>query len=132
MIDYLRKILSGQFEASLAMLGQCIEKCPADHWNGRIAKYEFWNVAYHTLCCTDMYLAPSWEEFQPCEFHPQGADELTNEFPSREFSREEISAYLSLCREKGVVTLAEETSESLQCQAEFHWSPSLSRGELHI
>jgi len=132
MIAYLKKILSGQFEASLAMLEECVDKCPADHWNGKIAKYEFWHVAYHTLCCTDMYLSPSWEEFQPSEFHPLGMDELTNEFPSREFSRDEISTYLTHCRKKATATLAEETIDSLERPAEFHWLPSLSRGELHI
>lgn len=132
MIDYVKKIFSGQFEASLAMLGQCVEKCPDDDWNGKIAKYEFWHVAYHTLCCTDMYLAPSHESFQPCEFHPLGMDELTNEFPSRELSKEEISAYLIHCREKAVSTLAAETSDSLASPTKFYWLSSLSRGELHI
>lgn len=132
MLEYVKQILTGQFEASLAMLGQCVEKCPADLWNGKIAKYEFWHVAYHTLCCTDMYLAQSSDEFQPSESHPQGMDELTNEFPSREFSRKEISAYLAQCHRKALDTLAAETSDSLERQAEFDWMPSLTRGELHI
>ena len=132
MIEYVKKILSDQFEASLAMLRECVEKCPADHWNSKIAKYEFWHVSYHTLCCTDSYLSTSWEEFRPNRFHPLGTDELTNEFPSREFSREEISSYLELCRTRVTVMLVKETGDSLERPAEFHWLPSLSRGELHI
>lgn len=37
MTEYFKQILTSQFEASLAMLNQCIEHCPQQHWEGKIA-----------------------------------------------------------------------------------------------
>jgi hypothetical protein len=130
--DYVKTILRNQFEASLAMLGQCIERCPAEHWNGRIVKYEFWHVAYHTLYCTDAYLAPNWDQFEPCEFLPAGVDEIMNEYPSREMSQAELTGYVALIHQRAVDRFAAETEASLQQPIEFDWLPPMSRGELHI
>jgi hypothetical protein len=67
MVDLTRGAFISQFEAALAMLNECLHKCPAEHWDSLIAKYPFWMVAYHTLCFVDCYLAPSNEAF---EFRP--------------------------------------------------------------
>jgi len=40
-----RKILNGQFEAALAMLNGAMERCSAQRWDGKIAKYPFWQIA---------------------------------------------------------------------------------------
>jgi hypothetical protein len=45
MIDLVKKILAGQFEASLCMLDQCVQKCPPEHWEGKIASHTFRQVA---------------------------------------------------------------------------------------
>ncbi|HLJ60355.1 MAG TPA: DinB family protein [bacterium] len=132
MIDYVRKILTGQFGASLCMLNACIQKCPATHWDGRIAKFTFWTVAYHTLCFVDLYLSPNEESFQPRDgLHPRGWDEFHAEIPSRRFDKSELSAYVAICRQKAVATLAAETRESLERNSGFAWLP-FSRGELHV
>ena len=131
MIEFVRRMLMGQFEASLAMLGQCVEMCPAAHWNGTIVKYEFWHVAYYTLYCTDLYLAESWDAFEPCEFLPAGKNELEREYPSREMTREELLGYLALCRQRAVDALAAETAESLARPAGFE-RLAFSRGELYL
>lgn len=89
MIDYVKKILTGQFEASLCMMNDCVQKCSQEHWDGKIAKYAFWQVAYHTLCFVDLYLSPNEESFQLRDIHPQGWSEFRDvfdeEFPSRRF-----------------------------------------------
>ncbi len=131
MIDYLKKILTGQFEASLCMMNECVQKCPQEHWDGKIAKYAFWHVAYHTLCFVDLYLSPDEETFQPRDFHPRGRSELNEEFPSRRFEKREITEYLAICRQKAIETLASETRESLERESGFPWL-SFSRGELHL
>jgi hypothetical protein len=37
MLDHVKQIVTGQFEASLAMLKQCIEACPDEHWESKVA-----------------------------------------------------------------------------------------------
>ncbi|HEV2282495.1 MAG TPA: DinB family protein [bacterium] len=131
MIDYVRNILSGQFEAALAMLNEAMERCPEQRWDGKIAKYPFWHVAYHTLCFVDLYLSPSEEAFEPRDLHPRGLEEFDAEFPSRRFGQRELIAYTAICRQKAADTLAFETFETLQRGSGFPWLP-FTRGELHI
>jgi hypothetical protein len=76
MLDYVQKILTGQFEASLGMLNDCIQNYPPRHWDGRIAKYPFWHVAYHTLCFVDLYLSPD-EQVLPAARSPASGMERT-------------------------------------------------------
>jgi len=131
MIDYFRKIITSQFEASLCMLNDCIEKCPAEHWDGKIASYAFWHVAYHTLCFVDYYLSANEEAFKPREIHPKGMDELNEEFPSRRFEKDELIGYLAICRRKMIETVAGETAEMLERESGFS-RLRFSRGELHL
>lgn len=131
MIELLRKMLAGQFEASLCMMNDCVRKCPLEHWDGKIARYAFWHVAYHTLCFVDLYLSPDEASFQFRDIHPQGWSELNEEFPSRSFDKQEISEYLVTCRQKAVETLASESRESLERPSGFPWLP-FSRAELHL
>src|SRR5713226_6021906 len=109
MHDYVQKIFTGQFEASLCMLNDCVQNCAPRHWDGRIAKYPFWQVAYHTLCFVDLYLSPDEQSFQLRDIHPHGWSELNDEYPSRRFDQREITEYLAICRQKAVATLASET-----------------------
>ena len=115
MVEYLRTILTAQFEAALCMAGDCLRKCPAEHWDSPVAKYPFWQVAYHALCFVDFYLSPGEQAFAPRpELHPRGLAEMDDEYPSRRFEREELLAYVTLCRQKVAAALAAETEESLQ------------------
>jgi hypothetical protein len=102
MSSHLTTILAAQYEAALCMLNDCVMKCPAEQWAGAIAKYPFWQVAYHTLYCTDIYLTVGGEAaFTPHPvFHPKGMEDIRGEYPSRMFSRDEVLAYLAFCREK--------------------------------
>ena len=45
--------------------------------------------------------------------------------------KDETLAYLALCRQKALETLASETPETLQRRSGFSWLP-VSRGELHL
>jgi hypothetical protein len=131
MIEHVRKILAAQFEAALAMLNDCVQKCPPEQWDGLVAKYPFWQVAYHTLCFVDLYLSPSEKAFEMREIHPQGWREFNDEFPSRRFDKAELTAYLAICRTKAVETLVQMTEESFQADSGFG-RLHISRGELHI
>jgi hypothetical protein len=131
MIEYVRTILTGQFEAALCMLNDCVRKCPPEHWQGRIANQTFGQVAYHTLFFVDLYLSPGEDEFQPRAFHQRGGDERSSTAVCPGLSQDETLAYLAICRQKALDTLAAETPESLQRPSGFSWLP-ISRGELHL
>lgn len=133
-------MLRSQFRAALAMLEQCIDVCPADHWDVRIATYPFWQVVYHTLCFLDCYLTPSNDEFkrlvearahEPFNPQPRGMAELEDEYPSRRFTREEMLAYAAFCREKLDTTMEVETDASLAGASGFSWL-TFTRAELHL
>lgn len=141
-----RSVLLSQFEASLAMLDECIRMCPDEHWDTLIAKYPFWQVAYHTLCFVECYLAPSNEVFakrvedrvvahtrdanEP-DFQPCGVKELEDEYPSRRFSRDELLVYLAFCLAQLREVLDEHSDEDINGPSGFSWL-SMTRMETHI
>jgi hypothetical protein len=131
MIEYVKMILTGQFEASLCMLDECVRKCPPEHWEGKIAQDSFRQVAYHTLFFVDLYLSSSAAAFTLRDVHHRGGDERLSTAPSAGLTKDETLAYLAMCRQKALATLAAETPESLQRASGFSWLP-FTRGELHL
>jgi uncharacterized damage-inducible protein DinB len=131
MIDYLKTVLTGQFEAALCMLNRCVRNCPPEHWDGKIANGTFRQVAYHTLFYVDLYLSPNEEAFELRELHRRGGDRRFGAAADGGLTKEETLAYLAICRQKAVETLASETLESLQGPSGFA-RLSFSRGELHL
>jgi hypothetical protein len=131
MIEYVKVVLAGQFEASLCMLKECVQKCPHDHWDGKIANDTFRQVAYHTLFYVDLYLSPREEAFQLRDCQLRGGDERSSTSASAGLTKDETLTYLAICRQKMLETLACETAESLQRESGFSWL-SFSRGEVHL
>lgn len=117
-----KRIIQSQFDATLAMLRRAIEACPPARWTKPVGVWPFWLVVYHTLCYVDCYSAPSNRAWKPHPtFHPKGRKELQDEYPSRQFSKEEMLAYLALCRETVSDALARETPTSLKRASGFSW-----------
>jgi hypothetical protein len=132
MLEYFKTIVARQFEAALCMADDCLRKCPRQHWDAPVAKYPFWQVAYHVLCFVDYYLSPGEAAFTPRpDLHPRGLAELNEEYPSRRFDRDELLDYVSFCRQKLADALAAETQQSLEAWCAFPGRP-LSRGELYV
>ena len=69
MTDDLRAVLKSQYHASLAMLHEAIERCPEDVWLSAEQKNAFWQVAYHTLFFTHLYLHRDYASFRPWRGH---------------------------------------------------------------
>jgi hypothetical protein len=135
MVDYFRTIVTSQFEAALHMLHDCLEHCPAAHWEGKVAAYRFWEVAYHVSSFADYYLSESEAAFVPRAFHPPqapGAEFNDEPMPNPSLGRAELLAYVQTCRRKAVDALAAETEESLRAPARFRRREAMSRGELHL
>jgi hypothetical protein len=130
MIDFIKQILTSQFEAALAMLKQCVEACPLEHWEGKIANDTFRQVAYHTLFFVDLYLTPNESAFSLGDLHHRGGDER-GPTVSAGLSKDETLAYLLICRQKMIETLVAETQDSLQGSSGFSYR-RFSRCELHL
>lgn len=65
----LQAALKSQYHASLAMLLEAIDACPAELWTSDRYVNPFWQVAYHTLFYTHLYLQPSEADFVAWERH---------------------------------------------------------------
>ncbi len=65
----LRPVLTSQYHAALAMLLEAIERCPDDVWSSTDHVNQFWQVAYHTLFFTHLYLQPNEAAFRPWAHH---------------------------------------------------------------
>jgi len=131
MIEYVKTILTGQFEASICMLNQCIQTCAPVHWEGKIANATFRQIAYHTLFFVDLYLSPGEQAFKLRDLHHRGGDEQSDTGWGTGLARDETLSYVAICRQKALETLASETLETLEHESGFSWLP-FSRGELHL
>ncbi len=135
MSALLKHVILSQFDASLLMLRDCIKRCPDAHWGMPIGKYPFWQVAYHTLCFGEWYLAKDGAKWKPDERpkgrHPKGMAELRDEYPSRAFSKKELLAYVNDCRKSLAAQVKSETPRSLAGPGGSTWL-KVSRAELYV
>jgi DinB superfamily len=130
MLGHFKLIVTAQYEAALSMLRQCIEACPPERWEDTIAQGTFRWVTYHTLFFTDLYLSPSNETFELRDLHERGGDERgSTACPG--LSKDDTLAYLHLCHQKAIDSVAIETEESLAGPSGFFWY-EITRGEMHF
>jgi hypothetical protein len=64
-----RQILKSQYHAGMAMLREAMEKCPDDTWLDAHPHNAFWQVAYHALYITHLYLHSGVAAFRPWAGH---------------------------------------------------------------
>jgi hypothetical protein len=140
MTEMYRRLIAGQFEASLSTLNHCIAWCPDDIWIARVARHRFCQVAFHVLYFADFYLSPDPEAFEGQPFHlahpnlfgALGRDEEPLEASGDGvYPRADLEAYAEYCRRKAVEVITAETEEMLCAPAEF-LRRRFSRAELHV
>jgi hypothetical protein len=70
----IKAALKEQYHATLAMLADCLEKCPEDFWNNpnpahdegdRVIYRPFWRIAFHGLFFTQLYMGQTVDDFKP-------------------------------------------------------------------
>lgn len=134
MSEFLIKILTGQFEAVLAMMKLRIEACPDKYWEGKISEATFRQDAYHALFFFYYYLSSHEDKFVMTELHKKGGDEREPVI-SQGLSKDDTLEFIKLCHKRIHESLSQETEESLEGNSGF---PSifrkypLTRAELHI
>jgi hypothetical protein len=130
MVEHLKQILIAQFEAALAMLKQCVEACPAEHWEGKIANETFrWN-AYHAVFFADLYLSRDNEAFELRDLHLKGGDER-GDAACVGLSQADMLTYIPLVRQKLLDTIAAETEATFAGPSGFSWY-NVTRAEMHL
>ena len=88
-----RSVLKSQYHAALAMLREAVERCPADEWSNADHKNAFWQVAYHTLFFTHLYLQRDEAAFQRWAQH-RGDDDGIEGDP---YTQAQVLEYWSFC-----------------------------------
>jgi hypothetical protein len=114
----MQAVLKSQYHASVSMLRNAIDACPADLWTDASYVNQFWHVAYHTLFYTDLYLQPSESAFVPWEHHrPECSFFKSGSIVP--YSVDEIRAYCERCDEK--IDSAVDRLDLAAAESGFSW-----------
>jgi hypothetical protein len=82
------------------MLRQTITQCPESIWNAASDKNRSWQVAYHALFFTHLYLGESEEAFIPWDKHRDGYEEFPASENGEPYDKDTILAYLAFCEQQ--------------------------------
>jgi hypothetical protein len=61
----IRRALKEQYHAALAMLADCVERCPDEVWTSGTYPRTFWRITLHAAFFTHLYLGQDEAAFQP-------------------------------------------------------------------
>jgi hypothetical protein len=126
----LRTALKSQYHAALGMLRQTIEQCPDDLWLSTEPKNAYWQVAYHALFFTHVYLLPDEAAFRPWAGHQgdvqhpdgiAGRADSSSSLPllPKPYTKSEVLAYWSIC--DAMVDSALDTLDLDSPNSGFRW-----------
>jgi hypothetical protein len=65
----LRQALKEQYHAGLAMLADCVERCPDEVWVSGTYPRTYWRIAWHTVFFTHLYLGQNEDAYRPWTSH---------------------------------------------------------------
>jgi hypothetical protein len=130
--ETLRAVLKSQYHASLAMLREGIERCTDDMWLSTEQINAPWQIAYHTLFFTHLYLQPNEAAFRPWEQHQanvQNPDGFTgppdpnSTLPliPEPYTKEQVLQYWDVCDR--MVDEAVDAFDPLSEDSGFSWYP---------
>jgi hypothetical protein len=114
------------------MLRECIEKCPQSVWDDVAHKNTYWQIAYHALYFTHLYLQPRSDDFVPWSEHqsdvqnPDGLAGPTDPNSSlplipEPYTKAQVLAYCLFC--DGMVDTAVDALDLGLEDSGFHWYP---------
>jgi hypothetical protein len=138
MNKLIRTSIAGQFGAGLRMLENCLTCTDDVTWLAPVGRYPFWQVAYHTLFVTDMYLCPDERQIRPQPFHRKDYNLLgptpwaPNPAPADQpYDRDTLVGYVRTCRANARRSIEGESDDVLAGPSGFSWLP-ITRLELHL
>lgn len=124
----IAKVVISQYYATLAMLEECVVKCPDNLWTSDDAGNPVFQIAYHALFYTHLYVQPTQADFTPwekhAEFHSGFGSPSYPGGPAPEavapYTKDDMLEYLEICRSEisSIVPILDFEGES-----GFHWLP---------
>ena len=126
----LRSLLKNQYRATLAMLREALDQCPGQLWTSDAHHNSFWQVAYHTLFFTHLYLQRSEFEFRPWKDHQSavqhedgiaGAADPNSTLPliPEPYTKEQVLEYWQFC--DGIIDGAIDAMNLNDAVSGFSW-----------
>jgi hypothetical protein len=121
----LKEIIVSQYLAAMEMLRAAIEACPDPLWDDPGDKNRFWQVAFHALFYTHLYLQPAEADFAPWDEHSNAARRIGTPTEGEEgtpvvYSKRDVLDYMAFCREE----VRRRTAEmDPQAESGFYWLP---------
>ncbi len=135
MTEAIAEALRQQYRAALAMLSDCIERCPEEAWDRSSDTNRFWHLSCHTLFFTSFYLSSNdepvlWPKFRP-KHQVLSAGPWAPDFDRESlipYSREEMRECLQWTLERVEQAFLDASTE---LPSLFPWIP-FSRFELYL
>ena len=132
----LRQALKEQYHAGLAMLAECVAKCPEGFWLKGEHPRTFWRIAFHAAFFTQLYLGQNEAAFQPWPGRREGIHHRLWHEPGEvepdklpegdeSYGRDELLDYI-----RWVDGLIDPTIDQLDLDADetgFSWYPNMSK-----
>jgi hypothetical protein len=132
----LRQALKEQYHAALAMLAECVEKCPEEMWLVGEHPRTFFRIVFHAAFGTHVGLGQNEAAFQPWPGRRQGIHPGLWEDPAyvepyelpegaESYGRHEMLAYIRF-----VDGLVDPTIDQLDLDTDdsgFRWCPDISK-----
>ena len=113
--------IQSQFLATLEILKQAIELCPAEIWSDPQPQNKFWHIAFHALFFAHFYLHPTEGDFVAWEKHRDEAVSLSDDPDAVEpYSQVDMLTYLDFCKQQVREKVA---ASDLEAASGFHWLP---------
>jgi hypothetical protein len=109
-----------QYTASLAMLKETISKADDNLWLSKKYKNPFWQIAYHALFFSDLYLSEDVEKYTRWEKHKEGYNRLGKDPENNlePYTKDELIEFLN----KILGSLKDRIEKTdLTAPAGFHW-----------
>jgi hypothetical protein len=137
----LAQVLKSQYHAGLAMLQEAIERCPDQLWLDTRPVNAFWQIAYHALFFTHLYLGADFAAFRPWAGHQrnnQNDDGLarkpdpTSTLPliPLPYSKNQVLEYWGIC--DGMVDSAVDDLDLCRHDSGFHSVSKLEHQLINI
>src|SRR5512137_213228 len=103
------------------MLENALRACPESLWSDRTRQPEFSYTVFHTLFWLDLYLSGAVEGFAPPALFTLDELDPAGVLPPRQYTRDELRAYLAASREKCRATIEELDDAAASRVCVFAW-----------
>jgi len=128
----LRSALKSQYHAALAMLREGVERYPEERWADDGHTNAPWQLAYHALFFTHLYLQPDASAFRPWKGHQSGVQhedgiagraDPGSDLPliPEPYTKAQVLEYLGIC--DTLVDGAVDALDLLSAESGFYWYP---------